>query len=221
MKTTRKLSRRSFFLTVAGTVAVASTVGLIAPEEAKAQSGCSDSDSGRYGDPGGSGRRWAVTAAAPAARDRDSGRYSDPAGNGRCRRVRRSGCTDSDTGRYAIRPATAAAAAAVAPAATSTRAATAIRAAGDAAASLSRSGTANSGSPASAGEPVRISGPCSREGPGPASEPYRQRCGDPVVSWRCSGRRGGPAGPATGSARAHSDRRGRARHRRGRPRSGG
>lgn len=99
MKTTRKLSRRSFFLTVAGTVAAASTVGLIAPEEAQAQSGCSDSDSGSYGDPGGNGRRCGGRRRRTGCTDRDSGRYSDPAGNGRCRRVRRSGCTDSDTGR--------------------------------------------------------------------------------------------------------------------------
>lgn len=101
MKTTRKLSRRSFFLTVAGTVAAASTVGLIAPEEAQAQSGCSDSDSGRYGDPGGNGRRCGRRRTG--CTDRDSGRYADRAYYGRCRR-RRSGCTDSDTGRYSDPP---------------------------------------------------------------------------------------------------------------------
>ena len=97
MKTTRKLSRRSFFYTVAGTVAAASTVGLILPTEAEAMQ-CSDSDSGRYGDPGGAGRRCGRRRTG--CTDRDTGRYSDPAGNGRCRRRRRSGCTDSDTGRY-------------------------------------------------------------------------------------------------------------------------
>ena len=99
MKTTRKLNRRSFFLAVAGTVAVASTIGVIAPDEAQAQSGCSDSDSGRYGDPGGNGRRCGGGRRRTGCTDRDSGRYADRANYGRCNRRRRSGCTDSDTGR--------------------------------------------------------------------------------------------------------------------------
>ncbi|HTU12912.1 MAG TPA: hypothetical protein VMG08_18630 [Allosphingosinicella sp.] len=100
MKTTRKLSRRSFFMTVAGTVAVASTVGLIAPGEAEAFQ-CSDSDSGSYADPAGRGRRCGNRGRRrTGCTDRDSGRNSDPANYGRCRTTRRSGCTDSDTGRY-------------------------------------------------------------------------------------------------------------------------
>ena len=96
MKTTRKVSRRSFFLTVAGAAAAAGTVGLIAPSPAEAMQ-CTDSDTGRYSDPVGRGRRCRRRSGCT---DRDTGRYSDPAGNGRCRRVRRSGCTDADTGRY-------------------------------------------------------------------------------------------------------------------------
>lgn len=98
MKTTRKLSRRSFFFTVAGTVAAASTVGLIAPTEAEAMQ-CTDSDTGSYSDPAGGGRRCGRRRRTGCT-DRDSGRYADPAGNGRCRRRRRTGCTDSDSGRY-------------------------------------------------------------------------------------------------------------------------
>ena len=98
MKTTRKLNRRSFFFTVAGTVAAASTVGLIAPTEAEAMQ-CTDSDSGSYSDPAGGGRN--CRRGRTGCTDRDTGRYSDPAGNGRCRRRRRTGCTDSDRGRYA------------------------------------------------------------------------------------------------------------------------
>ena len=99
MKTTRKLNRRSFFFTVAGTVAAATTVGLIAPTEAEAMQ-CTDSDTGSYSDPAGGGRRCGGRRRTGCT-DRDSGRYSDPAGNGRCRSRRRSGCTDSDRGRYA------------------------------------------------------------------------------------------------------------------------
>jgi hypothetical protein len=100
MKTTRKLNRRSFFFTVAGTVAAATTVGLIAPTEAEALQ-CTDSDTGSYSDPAGGGRRCGSRRRSGCT-DRDTGRYSDPAGNGRCRsRRRRTGCTDSDRGRYA------------------------------------------------------------------------------------------------------------------------
>ena len=65
MKTTRKLNRRSFFLTVAGTVAAATTIGLIAPTEAEAMQ-CTDSDTGSYSDPAGSGRRCGGVAARAA-----------------------------------------------------------------------------------------------------------------------------------------------------------
>ena len=100
MKTTRKLSRRSFFLTVAGTVAAASTIGLIAPTEAEAFQ-CTDTDTGRYGDPAGRGRR--CRRRRTGCTDRDTGRYGDPAGNGRCRSRNRT-CTDSDSGSYSDPP---------------------------------------------------------------------------------------------------------------------
>lgn len=100
MKTTRKLSRRSFFFTVAGTVAAASTIGLIAPDEAQAFQ-CTDSDTGRYSDPAGRGRRCGGGGRRRTGiTDRDTGRGSDAPGYGRGRRRQRSGCTDSDTGRY-------------------------------------------------------------------------------------------------------------------------
>jgi hypothetical protein len=104
MKTTRKLNRRSFFVAVAGTVATAALVGVVGPEEAKAQSGCSDSDSGRYGDPGGNGRRCGNRGRrGSGCTDRDAGRYADGAGYGR-RCGRRRSCTDSDTGRNSDQP---------------------------------------------------------------------------------------------------------------------
>lgn len=102
MKTTRTLNRRSFFFTVAGTVAAATTIGLVAPTEAEAFQ-CTDSDTGSYSDPAGSGRRCGGRRRRSGCTDSDSGRYADRAGNGRCRSRRRSGCTDSDSGRYADR----------------------------------------------------------------------------------------------------------------------
>jgi len=98
MKPTRKLSRRSFLATVAGTVAAAGVITVAATDPAEAQSGCSDSDSGSYSDPANNGRRCGNRGRSGCT-DNDTGRYADPAGNGRCRRVNRSGCTDSDTGR--------------------------------------------------------------------------------------------------------------------------
>lgn len=103
MKTTRTLNRRSFFLTVAGTVAAATTVGLIAPTEAEAFQ-CTDSDTGSYSDSPGNGRRCGRRRGG--CTDSDTGRYADRAGNGRrCGGGgrRRTGCTDSDSGRYADR----------------------------------------------------------------------------------------------------------------------
>jgi hypothetical protein len=102
MKPTRKLSRRSFLATVAGTVAAAGAITIVATDAAEAQSGCTDSDSGSYADQAGNGRRCGGGGRPrTGCTDSDSGRYSDPAGRGRCRRrVRRSGCTDSDTGRH-------------------------------------------------------------------------------------------------------------------------
>jgi hypothetical protein len=62
--------------------------------------GCSDSDSGRNSDPVGRGRRCSSGARRPYTgySDSDSGPGADPRGHGRPRR--RSGCSDSDTGRY-------------------------------------------------------------------------------------------------------------------------
>jgi hypothetical protein len=118
MKPTRKVSRRSFFGTVAGGVAAtAALVGVVGSEEAEAQSGCTDSDTGGGRDPAGNGRRCrrrtgitdrdTGSGRDPAGygrgrrrsgcTDNDTGRGSDPAGDGRCRR-RQTGCTDSDTG---------------------------------------------------------------------------------------------------------------------------
>jgi hypothetical protein len=119
MKPTHKLSRRSFFLTVGGGVAAVGALGVIAPDPAEAFQ-CTDSDSGRYSDPAGRGRRCGrrrtgctdsdagggsdapnygrCRARRTGCTDSDSGRYADQAGNGRCRRRRT--CTDSDTGRY-------------------------------------------------------------------------------------------------------------------------
>jgi hypothetical protein len=121
MTPTRKLSRRSFLATVAGTVAAAGVITVVAADPAEAfqtdsdsgpnsdppgggrgnrgGSGCTDSDTGRYSDPAGNGR-CRRRARSSGCTDRDSGRYSDPAGNGRCRRRQRRSCTDSDTGRY-------------------------------------------------------------------------------------------------------------------------
>jgi hypothetical protein len=102
MKPTRKLSRRSFLATVAGTVAAAGAITVVATDAAEAQSGCTDSDTGNYSDQAGNGRHCGGGGGSRSGcTDSDSGRYSDPAGNGRCRRrVNRSGCTDSDSGRY-------------------------------------------------------------------------------------------------------------------------
>jgi hypothetical protein len=125
MTPTRKLSRRSFLATVAGTVAAAGAITIVATDAAEAfqgsdsdsgpnadppgrpggggRTGCTDSDSGGYSDPPGNGRcRRRVYRSG--CTDSDSGRYSDPAGNGRCRRRVRRSCTDSDGGRYADRP---------------------------------------------------------------------------------------------------------------------
>jgi hypothetical protein len=102
MTPTRKLSRRSFLASVAGTVAAAGAIAVLATDEAQAQSGCTDSDNGPNSDSPGNGRSCGGGRRSGCT-DSDSGSYADRAGNGRCRQrvVRRSGCTDSDTGRYA------------------------------------------------------------------------------------------------------------------------
>ena len=100
MKPTRKLTRRSFLGVVAGGVAAVGAVGLLASDEAEAQTGCTDSDTGSYADRPDNGRRCGHRRRRvyrSGCTDRDTGRYADPAGNGRCRSRRRS-CTDSDTG---------------------------------------------------------------------------------------------------------------------------
>jgi hypothetical protein len=79
MKRTRKLSRRSFLATVAGGVAAAGAIGVIAPGRAGAFQ-CSDSDSGAGSDPGGRGRRCGYGGGCS---DSDSGSYADPHGRGR------------------------------------------------------------------------------------------------------------------------------------------
>lgn len=115
MKTTRRLSRRSFLGQVAGGAVGAGALALVGAEPAQAQSGCSDSDSGTYGDPGGNGRRCrptsGVTDSDPsdaagdgqgrACTDRDTGRNADPVGRGRrCGGRNWTGVTDSDSGAY-------------------------------------------------------------------------------------------------------------------------
>ena len=123
MKPTRRLSRRSFLGRVAGGAVAAGAAMTVLTGPAEAQ-GCSDSDSGRYGDPAGRGRRCGRSCTdsdtgrnsdgvgrgrrcgqRPSITDGDSGGNSDPAGRGRGpRRVRPSGLTDSDAGRNADRP---------------------------------------------------------------------------------------------------------------------
>jgi hypothetical protein len=115
MKPTRKLSRRSFMATVAGGVAGAGAL-LIVAQPAKAIQ--TDTDSGPNADPlGGGNRHVSVTdkdigphsdQSIPARggvsgiTDNESGRQADPGNNGRGpRAVRRRGITDRDSGRYA------------------------------------------------------------------------------------------------------------------------
>ena len=78
MKPTRKLNRRSFMASVAGGVAAGGALVLVSDEASALQSGCSDSDSGTYGDPGGNGRRCSPSS---------------------------GGCSDSDSGPIAMAPA--------------------------------------------------------------------------------------------------------------------
>jgi hypothetical protein len=127
MTPTRKLSRRSFLATVAGTMAAVGAITMATTDAAEAfqvtdsdsgpnsdppgrgrgnrggRSGCTDSDSGRYSDPPGNGRCRRRVVRRSGCTDSDTGRYSDPAGNGRCRRRSYRSCTDSDSGRYADR----------------------------------------------------------------------------------------------------------------------
>ena len=91
MRKTRKLNRRSFLATVAGSAAAGSL--LLVSDEAAAQSGCSDSDPR---DPIGRGIRCTARNARPrtGCSDRDSGQYGDPGGAGR--NCVSTGCSDSD-----------------------------------------------------------------------------------------------------------------------------
>ena len=98
MKPTRRLSRRSFLVRVAGGAVAAGAAMTTLTGPARAQ-GCSDSDGGNNADPAGRGRRCRT-----GQTDGDSGNHSDPGGNGRCpRRSRASGVTDGDSGSYADR----------------------------------------------------------------------------------------------------------------------
>jgi hypothetical protein len=109
MKPTRKLSRRSFLAQVAGGVAGVGALAVIGADPARAatQSGCSDSDSGAYGDPAGNGRRCGSGTDSDPTDSVGEGRGgrsgvsdndpSDPAGGGWGSR----NCTDRDTGRNA------------------------------------------------------------------------------------------------------------------------
>ena len=90
----------------ASVVAMAGVLGA-APEVAEAQ--CTDSDGGRWADPGGRGRRCrrvrrrvqrTYRRQVQRCTDSDGGRYADRAGAGRRCGGRRS-CSDPDGGRWA------------------------------------------------------------------------------------------------------------------------
>ncbi len=88
MKTTRKLSRRSFFGRVVGAT-VAGGAMLTLTSQSKALQ-VTDSDEGATSDPPGQGRG---TRRIARCSDADSGAHADPANNGRG-----NGRTDSDAG---------------------------------------------------------------------------------------------------------------------------
>jgi len=101
--TERGVGRRSAMGVIGASVAAAA--GVMAFEVPEAEAQCTDSDGGRFADPGGRGRRCRRRTGCS---DPDGGRWADPAGRGRrCSRVRRRrrrrsrGCTDSDGGRFA------------------------------------------------------------------------------------------------------------------------
>ncbi|MBX3273374.1 MAG: hypothetical protein KF729_24135 [Sandaracinaceae bacterium] len=100
IETERGLSRRSTIGLIGASFAAMTGVLGISPSEAEAQ--CTDSDGGRWADPGGGGRRCRRSGCS----DSDGGRFADPAGAGRrCSGgvvvQPRGGCTDSDGGRWA------------------------------------------------------------------------------------------------------------------------
>ncbi len=82
MKTTRKLSRRSFLGTVAGGIAAGGALVVLGGTAGAVQR--TDNDSGPRADPAGRGTRTGLT-------DSDTGPRADPAGRGT-----RTGVTDSD-----------------------------------------------------------------------------------------------------------------------------
>lgn len=95
MRVLPKVSRRSFFATVAG-VAIGSS--FVATSGRAAAQGCTDSDpSPPRGDPGGQGRNCANRPQTGCS-DSDSGASGDPGGRGRNCRPQGpvSGCSDRD-----------------------------------------------------------------------------------------------------------------------------
>jgi hypothetical protein len=97
MKTTRKLTRRSFLGRVAGGAVGAGAIALVGAAPAEAEEQCTDSDTGYGADPAGRGRR----CGGGGCTDRDTGRGADPAGRGRRCGGGGRACTDRDTGRRA------------------------------------------------------------------------------------------------------------------------
>jgi hypothetical protein len=90
MRRIRKLNRRSFLASVAGSAAAGSLLAVSG--EAAAQSGCSDSDPS---DPVGRGVRCTRGGTArTGCSDRDPGGTGDPGGRGR--NCVATGCSDSD-----------------------------------------------------------------------------------------------------------------------------
>ena len=95
MKSTRKLSRRSFLTRVAGGAIITGGAMVALTGGARAYQ-VTDSDSGANSDPPGRGRR---RSGASGLTDSDSGAMADPGGNGRgARRTSATGITDSDSG---------------------------------------------------------------------------------------------------------------------------
>ena len=85
MKSTRKLSRRSFLGRVVGGAVAGGGAFVALTSAAEAQ--VSDNDTGTNSDPAGRGR---------GVSDNDSGQNSDPPGRGRG--ARRAACSDNDSG---------------------------------------------------------------------------------------------------------------------------
>ncbi len=95
MKSTRKLSRRSFLGRVAGGAVVGGGVLMFAGQTAQAVQ-ATDADTGANADPANRGRG---TRRIARCTDGDTGANADPANNGRGNRV-----TDSDSGANADQP---------------------------------------------------------------------------------------------------------------------